>query len=330
MAEGVPRHWVDEQIELNNLVMFDFNRYDHRKLLVADGRRAIVMSLGIGDEYLYPNSGTGMGDGAGSAPRWHDAATEIHGGAAQQVHLEFAKRWCLSGGRPFRIFDELFMPPATPEGSDTVHFLTCRPGLCFGDNIFDLSVPPEKQKNRLRNLYADSLIEIAKREVLVENPYPIDHHLLLAWSEALRRKPAVALTLVRPSRAVNDFPFLNLPIAGEYLDWIFRRMDPELLGAGVHLAEFTVAFNHLKVAVVDGWLATHGSYNLNYRSARKDFEFNVIVESKTYASQVRDMILRDIDSSTAVTEPPNFTAAQLEIVALMQRRGGELLIETIG
>jgi len=62
---------------------------DHRKLVVADGTRAVTGGLCIGDEWA--------GNPAAGVPPWRDTAVLIEGPAAQSLDLAFARVWHRSG-----------------------------------------------------------------------------------------------------------------------------------------------------------------------------------------------------------------------------------------
>ncbi len=68
---------------------------DHRKLVVADGMRAVVGGLCIGDEWA--------GDPAKGLPPWRDTAVLIEGPASQALDLAFRAVWGVAG------------PPLPPE-----------------------------------------------------------------------------------------------------------------------------------------------------------------------------------------------------------------------
>lgn len=63
---------------------------DHRKLLVADGREAIVGGLCIGDEW--------SGDPATGLRPWRDTAVRVYGPAAAAIDASFAPIWRMAGG----------------------------------------------------------------------------------------------------------------------------------------------------------------------------------------------------------------------------------------
>ena len=62
---------------------------DHRKLVVADGTRAVTGGLCIGDEWA--------GNADRGIPPWRDTAVLIEGPAAQALDLAFARVWRRSG-----------------------------------------------------------------------------------------------------------------------------------------------------------------------------------------------------------------------------------------
>ena len=62
---------------------------DHRKLVVADGTRAVTGGLCIGDEWA--------GNPARGIPPWRDTAVLIEGPASQALDLAFARVWHQSG-----------------------------------------------------------------------------------------------------------------------------------------------------------------------------------------------------------------------------------------
>ncbi|MFZ5625103.1 MAG: phospholipase D-like domain-containing protein [Gemmatimonadota bacterium] len=90
---------------------------NHRKVIVADGRRAIVGGLCIGNEW--------RGDPAKGIEPWRDTAVEIAGPAAFPLERAFAITWQRSGGR----FDPAVDGEPPPEGDITIRPVVGEPGL---------------------------------------------------------------------------------------------------------------------------------------------------------------------------------------------------------
>jgi cardiolipin synthase len=333
--QGLPQAWVDEQLAIDGRFLLDANHADHEKMVVVDGRHAAILSCNIGDEYLYGRGSPRKGNGR--KPHWHDAMTVIQGGAALRVHEQFMKRWFQSGGhrlergnRVFDFRDSFFAPAPVASGSDTVYFHAGRPAVSLGLNVFDRPEPVEFDRNPIRQLYGTDLISVAQRDVIIQNPYPIDAYVFETWLMRMEDRPEVRFRLIRPSMNVNDYPLAHRPVVGAYIQWIFVRYDKLLLDAGARLHEFRPGSNHLKCAVVDDWLATHGSYNINYRSARKDMEFNLVAESKRYARQVRSVMRDDIDQSRHLRTPHQPSVGEREAVIVLRELGADWIIDQLG
>ncbi len=94
----------------------NFSR-NHRKLVVADGARAVMGGLCIGREW----TGEGTDDGHG----WRDTAVEIAGPAAAVLDQAFASTWSIAGGL---LPDEHVARRVTPQGQAEVRVIGGEPG----------------------------------------------------------------------------------------------------------------------------------------------------------------------------------------------------------
>lgn len=309
---GVPEEWIKEQEEMNTAIwttLASWNHVDHRKIMIADGRRGLVMSCCIGNEYQYPADTPAPGNGHDQPPRWHDAVTLLEGGAVLLLNRHFAKRWMLSGGDIFPVDDPFYSPAPEPAGSDTVTIVDSYPGRVL-ESWIDRLMGNYRQENELRHLYAYGLIDLAKKEVWVQNPYVLDRHVMETWEKRVKARPDVQFNLIRPHPTVSSYPGSNIPGVRDFLKQLFRRGDTRLIKRGARIFEYVRAASHIKIALVDDWLASHGSYNLNFRSAKKDIELNVIVESRSYARQVRRDVF-DVDLAYCRTVSPTRTESAI-------------------
>ena len=98
-----------------------------------------------------------------------------------------------------------------------------------------------------------------------------------AFRRALRRaaKRGVRVRLLLQGKA--DYRFAALAA---------RVLYDELLGSGVRVFEYTPAFLHAKVAVVDGNWSTVGSSNIDPLSLLLNLEANVIVRDAAFAAEL--------------------------------------------
>lgn len=91
-------------------------RRDHRKYLSADGKRAVVGGLCIGDEWA--------GNAAQQQLPWRDTAVDICGPAVPALDLAFDRIWKMAGGTPL----PRALSRVDPCGEATVRVIEGAPG----------------------------------------------------------------------------------------------------------------------------------------------------------------------------------------------------------
>jgi len=82
-----------------------------------------------------------------------------------------------------------------------------------------------------------------------------------------------------------------------------RVLYGELLAEGVRIFEYTPAFLHAKVAVVDGHWATVGSSNIDPLSLLLNLEANVVVQDQAFATLLRQRLDAAIADAQEVQRP---------------------------
>ena len=94
----------------------NFSR-NHRKLVVADGSRAVMGGLCIGNEWT--------GEDAKDGQPWRDTAVEIAGPASAVLDQAFARTWGVAGGA---LPDDNVAGRVTPQGDAAVRVISGEPG----------------------------------------------------------------------------------------------------------------------------------------------------------------------------------------------------------
>jgi len=82
-------------------------------------------------------------------------------------------------------------------------------------------------------------------------------------------------------------------------------MPASLTKKGVRFYDYSECgiFSHWKILVdCEAFTVFHGSSNLNTRSAKHDFELNVLVKSKDLFKEIKQQLQFDINSSKQITE----------------------------
>ncbi len=253
---------------------WDVNERNHRKLLVIDGRIAILGGINISSVYSGGSLKSARAPSAksGVAPLpWRDTDLRIVGPVVADFQKLFVDTWEKQDNAP--LAQRNYFPVQRPSGNDVVRAIGSSPDEPYS------------------RIYATliSAIQHAQTEILLTNAYFVpDPQLLASLKEAAGR--GVDVKLLLPSQS-DSWLVLH---AG-------RRFYGELLQAGVKLYERRDALLHSKTAVIDGVWSTVGSTNLDWRSFLHNLELNAVVLGADFGSQMRAMYERDLQLSGAVT-----------------------------
>jgi cardiolipin synthase len=251
---------------------WDVNERDHRKLLIVDGRIAVLGGINISSVYSGGSLSRGASAGAkGKGLPWRDTDLRIEGPAVGELQKLFLDNWQKQKGDPLPPRD--YLPTLANVGPEVVRAIGSSPNEPYSQ------------------IYATlvSAIQSAKQDILLTNAYFVpDPQLLTVLKEAVAR--GVEVKLLLPSQS-DSWLVLN---AG-------RRFYGELLAAGVKIYERRDALLHSKTAVIDGVWSTVGSTNLDWRSFVHNLELNAVVLGPEFGGRMRAMFERDLAASSPVT-----------------------------
>lgn len=257
-AGGVEVHVFSSEDGRNRL---QFNFRNHRKIVVVDGRVALVGGLNVGDEQL----GTSRRYGP-----WRDTHVRIEGPAAQTVQLVFQEdyHWA-SGGR---LLDLDWHPTPTPATTSAVYLA---------------SGPADPIEVGL--MYFLHFINSARHRLWISSPYFVpDAAVLQALKLADLR--GVQIRILLPRR--YDRLYMHLA-ALSYM--------PELATETTIEVYLYPDYCHQKVILVDDWLCSVGSSNLDNRSMRLNFEGNMVIADRHFAADVESMLVADFDRASRLS-----------------------------
>jgi len=252
------------------------NQRDHRKLLVVDGRSAVLGGINISS--VYSSSGGSAGSMSGgsrggdkkSLP-WRDTDLLIEGPVVAPLQKLFMETWQAQKGKP--LAPRQYFPPLQAQGQEVVRAIGSAPDDPFSQIYVTLI----------------SAINSAESEILVTNAYFVpDPQLMQALISAAAR--GVDVKLILPSTTDSSLVFH----AG-------RAHYEPLLRGGVKLYERREALLHAKTVVVDGVWATVGSTNLDWRSFLHNQELTAVVLGKEFGAKMRAAFERDLAASEQVT-----------------------------
>lgn len=247
---------------------WDVNQRDHRKMLVVDGRRAILGGINVSSVY---SGGSGKPDGPAAGLPWRDTDLDVEGPVVAEFQKLFIETWQRQHGAD--LGPRSFFPPLARAGDAVMRAIGSSPDA------------PTSQ------IYATLLSAIgsAETEILLTNAYfTPDPPLRAALKAAAAR--GVDVRLLLPSTTDSR---LVLYAGHSYYD--------ELLEAGVKIYERREALLHSKTALIDGVWSTVGSANLDWRSFVHNQELNAIVLGAEFGAQMHAAFERDLAASKQIT-----------------------------
>ncbi len=241
---------------------FQINFRNHRKIVVCDGRVALLGGVNVGDEY--------MGKHHKLTP-WRDTHVRLEGPSVLGAQVAWIEDWCCANAT----IPELDWNPVP---CDNTRNTTAR-----------VMVVPTGPGDMLETcgLMFQHLFAQANERLWIASPYFVpDESTIHALQVAAMR--GVDVRVIIPDMSDSLLVWLS---AFSYYD--------EIMNAGIRLYRFKRGFMHQKVLLVDD-IAAVGTANMDNRSFRINFEVTAIIADAGVARRVREMLTRDIERSEAV------------------------------
>ena len=248
---------------------WDVNQRDHRKLLVVDGRVALLGGINISSVYSGGSTSRESPQRPGRSLPWRDTDLQVEGPVVADFQRLFMQTWQRQHGAP--LDPRNYFPKLEPGGGEVVRAIGGSPDEPYSQ------------------IYATliSAIDSAATEVLLTNAYFAPDPQLLARLKAAAAR-GVNVTLLLPSKTDSSL-----------ILWAGRSYYTELLEGGVRIFERQDALLHSKTALIDGVWSTVGSTNLDWRSFLHNQELNAVVLGADFGAQMRAMF----DADKAASEP---------------------------
>ena len=290
----------------------------HDKLLIADGRAAIIGGRNIGDHYF----------GLNRDYNFHDLDVLAFGEIAQESNGMFDEfwnsEWVASAAnlttepdperaaaswtklqQKNRDAEELSSFPIEPKDW-TQDFADLEPRLHpgTGDLVYDQVSAEGVTQGMLGQMFA--IFDKAQEELLITNAYIIPGERGMAFFRALNDR-GVDVRILTNSLASHDVPAVN----SHYEPW---RDDIVNTGTKLYELRADAAIQslvdvppvsgkfvglHTKASVSDGRHVFIGSMNLDPRSAAINTEMGAVIDSTGLGQELRDLMLRDMSPDNA-------------------------------
>ena len=243
------------------------NLRNHRKILVVDGALGFTGGMNISDRHYV------------QTPRRKRPVVDLHfkvqGPIVQQMEEVFLEDWGFVTG------EETEAP--TPAPPDTSGATFCRA----------ISDGPNEDIDKLKWILLGA-ISSAQTSIRIMTPYFIPSEELTSALNAASLR-GVRVEILLPS-------VLDIRPVG----WAARNHLLSLLPFGVHISRAPAPFIHTKLLIIDEHYMLVGSANLDPRSLRLNFEFNL----ELYDEDCALSLTQHFDSTLALSTP--ITQEELE------------------
>jgi len=231
---------------------------NHRKIIVIDGLVGFTGGINIGREYLGLDEDLGY---------WRDTHLRIEGPAVLALQKAFGEDWLQA--QKELLDDPRLYPEAAAEHRGDLAISVIDSG-------------PDREHSPISYLLTHGFA-LARERIWITNPYfvpgPSVEEALTA--AALR---GVDVRLLLPLH--SDSKLVQLASAS-YFNGLLR--------AGVKIYRYSRGFVHAKTMVIDHWVGTVGSANMDMRSFHLNFELNAFVFGKEFCDTLAETFERDLD-----------------------------------
>lgn len=271
-----------EWLGLRTRIDLSVNDRLHEKLLIVDGREAIIGGRNVGDEYFL--------DG-----KWRDTDVYVAGQGVEGLQRLYLEDWDRIAGLeqasgcesqadwgfacPMELLAE--NPAYYPELEELG---TARTRAIFSD--------PYTQETPYGYLTTLALVRAARHSITIANSYFVPPRRLRRHLKAAVARGVEVRVLTNSMESTDAW----------WMYYASLNYYKELLGAGIQIFQYNgTETMHAKTMLIDDELAVVGSYNLDPRSAIDNSESILLIRDGEAVGQLRDSLEDDLAFSTRAT-----------------------------
>lgn len=245
------------------LISIRINYRNHRKICIIDGKEAFLGGFNVGDEYL------GLSKKFGN---WRDTHIKIKGSAISSLSWRFYLDWRFATKE--NIGENISF---LPEESTNEHV-----------GIQVVSSGPDSKWPSIKDGYM-RMITNARNKVYIETPYFIPDDSMYE-SLKIAALSGVDVRVMIPNKPDHLFVY-----------WAGLSYIGELLHAGIRFYTYEKGFNHSKVFIMDDFVSSVGTANLDIRSFQLNFEVNAFIYDEAINLKLTERFISDLKDCKEIT-----------------------------
>ena len=238
------------------------NYRNHRKIIVIDGNIAHVGGMNIADRYI---------EGVAELGSWKDMQLRIEGEAAHSLQTIFLIDWYFVTNQA--INDDRFFPTCQIEEKKIVQITASGPDSDWAS---------------IMQAYFSAIVT-ATDHIYIATPYFIPNESILTALKTAALS-GIDVRIMLPYKSDSHVVYRST------LSFV-----ADLLEAGVKIYFYAKGFNHSKLMLVDGVVASIGTANMDIRSFDQNFEVNAIIYDEELTGRLEAHFLKDLQSCVVYT-----------------------------
>ena len=234
------------------------NYRNHRKIVVIDGKIGYTGGINIGDEYIGKNKKFGY---------WRDTHIRIEGTSVYMLQMIFLTDWYYNTKEV--LLKEKLFPKLNTKGNSMMQIVASG---------------PDSDWESMHYAYFYAICQ-AKKSIYIETPYFIPDESLL---KALKCAALSGVELIILFPKIADHKIVNTASYSYF---------QEILESGGKVYLYNKGFLHSKVIIIDDFMASTGSANMDLRSFKLNFEVNAFIYDGKIIEEIKKDFMLDLANS---------------------------------
>lgn len=234
------------------------NYRNHRKIVVIDGKIGYTGGINIGDEYIGKNKKFGY---------WRDTHIRMEGTSVYMLQMIFLTDWYYNTKKV--LLKENLFPKLKDKGSCMMQIVASG---------------PDSDWESMHYAYFYAICQ-AKKSIYIETPYFIPDESLL---KALKCATLSGVELIILFPKIADHKIVNTASYSYF---------QEILESGGKVYLYNKGFLHSKLIIIDDFMASTGSANMDLRSFKLNFEVNAFIYDENIIDEIKKDFMYDLENS---------------------------------
>lgn len=236
------------------------NYRNHRKIVIIDNEVGFLGGINISDKYINPNKIDLF---------WRDTHILLKGESIIDLQYIFISDWYFVSGKKIKLSEVQH----TDSKKIKTQIATSILGSDYGTN----------NQSIMEAFFG--MITNARKEILITTPYFIPNESILNALK-ITAKSGIKIKIIIPKK-----PDIR---TAYYASQTYLK---DLLQSGVEIYYYTKGMMHAKTMIIDNYISTVGSTNMDHRSFNLNAEVNAFIIDNTIANELKTQFNKDLKDS---------------------------------